>query len=1797
DNDTNRILKAVISDSDVDAGNDVVVDVNSRSSHRAIAVGGALAADVAVAGSSSSNRITQYIDAAVEGETSVVAGRDVVIHSVTTEVIETDVIQGAGSAGFSIAGAIASNHVDTVGRARVGKGVDVNAVGNVSIEAVDQTAVDSNAGEVGVGVYVAGAGASISTVQVHKDVQAFIDAQANVQATAAHPGTIQAYTGEHDANGNFLREEMRGIEVQATSNETIKNRTFGVNAGLYAGVAAAVTATVVQPHVEAWIGKEATVDADSGGAPGANGEKVPTNVNVSAVNHSTIEDSATGVGLGIAGVSGAVDVGRVRHFVWGHVDNDADVKALNDIDVHGLSKKMIDSNTVSGGAGAVGLSGSVSVWNIGAPFNAEYMLNGTKMKALESGGTAVDEFASAAADLVNVRLDKRFGPGTPSKKDLYSDLHAKDRLSGVIATIKKNAILTAGDDIDVRAREWMQIDISTGGAGVGIYAGVGAAVAVTNVHSDTDAGVFGHLNAGNDTRVQATLEETTVSKSLSGEIGIGAAGAAVGVVNESSEQSARVAYGGWIESTDRLLVEADEYLDVDVTTGQGTLGLVAIAAAVSEIHEEGLTEAYLSDATIGDMFDGGAHDVCDPSLSQVRLAVVRSDVDHDLTTNAFAIEAGGLSVSVTRSEVDDQHRSDSWVGDGSTVMLRESLLVGNRTFLNGDAGLTAVTAGAVAVAVPVSRVEMQPDVSTYVEDAHVCVGDDVFIQTNNDSLANAQGYAAGISAAGLEAIRVDALAHPDVDTWIKGRETRIQAGNDVSVESSVTQNALVNATRGAVSGFALGSMNATADNSGSTSTRIGESAKLLVGNNLDIRSDASGESAVDVISPTVSGAIIQDNNVSAVASFDTEARLGATGVVVVGGNTTIESLSDRSAATDVASIGVSGLTGATSNAQSIADGRNDAVLAGRLNSTSDLTVVASENNRTVTNADSFSVSGVTLSGLDSKTSAKPVVRAVVSAPVDATGDIAIMANADMETSASGRTIGVSAVTAGQANITAESTPTVVAELTGAAEVNTDGDISLLAEHSLGPVVAGEPVVTGFAAEVGLIGGYTGMNLTADSVPTVAAHVGDGAEIIEADDLEVKAQSETQMSVVDEAFSLMGAIGIGGTNSAIHSGGNISSNLGGIIGKVDDVDVSARNESVVNAGSTATSLAVVGAVPSGRAETSVDPHVQSTLTTDVYASGNVNMRTESVSDADSEVRYDSGALLAAVGNTEAHSSVSPVIETVVSSEVTVHADGSINLESLHNVDQSGSFLPNGASSSSEAAAYAGGAAASNSIATATSNPSISTRADERAELFTEQGDIALRSQSFSDATAVADATQVGAGGVGSVESVAVSSGSVESVLNGVESATARNGDIEVFALTRNDSAVSGVGTQGGILAGLGNAVETNATSAPNVSARAGATNVIDAGNDVRLIAMGAGDVDADAAETSRSLLFNLGAVNARGSYEPVVESLVLPDTTITAGNDVNLLGYGNVLDASGAYDTARAVNVDSVSRGAALVTGRSAASESNVDSLVTAFIGDNANVNAGNDAVVKAGSYTQVDTDSFTRLIGLIGFQCLASATNSIEVSTLSGSPDLTSPSGFSLTAGDDIEVVSDTDLRSRADSDAVVTGLGWAQANSENDISDVDTVALLGNGTATNAGDTVLVHADKFVGTSVTANTGLLGSANTSDSITANTAAIVTGTATSIGGTSITVSVVDPIVSKVKSTVTDRNSSAEDFAQAVKEGRIGAQAGVAADVVLLSGIDDGVAVNADKVRVINTLAKLDLSADAELNTRHQHEIE
>jgi hypothetical protein len=554
-----------------------------------------------------------------------------------------------------------------------------------------------------------------------------------------------------------------------------------------------------------------------------------------------------------------------------------------------------------------------------------------------------------------------------------------------------------------------------------------------------------------------------------------------------------------------------------------------------------------------------------------------------------------------------------------------------------------------------------------------------------------------------------------------------------------------------------------------------------------------------------------------------------------------------------------------------------------------------------------------------------------------------------------------------------------------------------------------------------------------------------------------------------------------------------------------------------------------------------------------------------------------------------------METVVASGVAVYADGSIGLESRHNVDGAGNLLPFGASASAESANLAIGVTVADSVSTAVSNPEVSTRADQGSVLHALQN-VSLRSQSYSDAVADSDATQIGAVGAGAVTAIAESGGSVESVLNDVEYAFTRSGDIEVFASTRNDSTVSAVGTATGIV-GAGNATQADATSSPDVSARVGATNGIDAGWDASVIALGSGDVMADSEGRSKSVLYDQGAVESNGSYTPTVESLVSPNADLTAGNNFELLAYGNALDASGTYDTDRSVVVNSVSHGVALVAGRSAISNSTVGSLVTAFLGEDSSVYAGNDVNVNARSYTLVETDADTKLTGLVGQACNARGVNTIDISTLSGTPSLTSVTGFSLSANNDIDMVSDTDLTSNVDTNAVVWAFGGATSSAINDDVVVNTGVLLGNGSSTIAGDDLLLEANKDLLQVTNAAVGgiALTGANASASCSPFTWVMVS--AATIGGNTITINTSDPVVSKVKSTVSDKDVSDADWDQAVKEGRVGGRASVAADVLIVSAIGEGVTVKADKVNVISKLKKLDLSAEAELKTRRKHNIE
>ncbi len=1789
ENEINRTFKAVLLDSNITAGRDVLVDVTSRGSQRALAVSGALSASVSAAGSSSNNHVCQETLASVDGDSVVSAGNDVAIRSSVFEDIDTDVISIAGSGGFSVAGAVAYSHVDTHTHSRVGTGANVSAQGNVSIESWDDTTVDSIVGEAGLGINAGGIGAGVGVIHIHKDVQAYVDEGANVYAAAANPGVLQSYSGEHDVNGNFLLEEIRGIEVQATSNEHVNNMTIGVNGGLGFGVAAAVGMTVVEPNVEAWIGRLATVDADSGGTPSPEGDKSPTNVNVSAVNQSNFGDRILGAGIGGLGAAGAASIGMVNHFVSAHIDSDADVDALYDIDVQGLSQKQIDSQAVGIGLGLFGVDGSASVWHLGSEYNAEFILGGATLNALEFGGVSVVQSVNTVIDFVDHRLHDWFGLGVGCSCDVYSDPLTQHPLTGVNATIESNAALTAGDDIDVSAREWVNVKTRPGGIGIGGMAGVGAAVGILNLHSDTDAAVFGHLNASDQTRVQATLEEVVEARSRAGSLGAISGVGAISIVNESSEQTARIEQAAWVESTDELLVNADEILTISVDTGQAGLGILEAGASVGVIQETGSTEAYISDATIGPAAGGDTGDDCDPSQSQVRTAVVRADVGHELVSDVNGLNLGGVALTELVSAIEGGHQVKAYVGDAARVVLSENLVVVTDSVVDGDSSLYGLVGSIVSVSSPRILTNVTPEVLTFIQNADVCVGGDIDVFAVNESQANVAEQFSGLAGLSCGSLTADANANPEVRTWIAGKQTAIHADGNLVVESVMEQDAVVQILKAAAELAAVGSTQATAETSGIVSTDVGDGAEVNVGNDFSIRSDASGDAEVDIYAFSISLADFYDNIANANTSFEAGARLGAVDGLWVSGNTLVESVTERNSETQVDAEGGGGYTGGHADVTSIANGSSEAVVSGKIDATSDLVVRADETNQTVSGAVSAGVSLVGDTSLESRTTAMPVVAASIGADVNASGQVDVLANAEIATHAHGRTVGFKFVDLGETNVAACTEPIVTAELNGPAKINALGDVNLRAAQTTESAFEGQPTVLGEGATVGLLYNGAGMNLRATSTPRVSAVVNELAAVQQAEDLRLDAVSYDRLSVLDLAEG-GGIVSKGQVSGIAKSDGVILSEFLGGVGVVDNVSLNAESDTTAD---TTVAVGVGGGVVSGGADglAEVTPHVNAILGSHLNVAGDVQLHSSSRGDANTLVLQQSTGLVVS-GDMVSNAFVSPTVEAVITEGTQVVAGGSIDLLTTHNITNDGNPIPKGAravTSGTADAALTNVEVSSN----ADSQPEVSSRAENLTRLVAGEN-LVIHARSFNDAVAIANGMAVGAGGDGSIKATADSLGTVEALLDGVDNVRVNTGDIDILAQSRNDAHASAIAAGGGAIAYV-NAATADATSEPEVDARIDAESGISAGGNVSIVSLGAGDVRADAVEKSKGGFFNKGAVKASGTYRPKVESLVSENTGLTAGHDFVLAAYGNALDASGDYDTDRSVVVDSLSRGSALAVGRESRSDANVESVVRALLGDGSNVQAGNDVLVNAGSYTFVDVDAFTRLFGLIG-SASADAHDHIAVYTITGSQNPLSASGFTLIAGNDVNVISDSFVETESEAEASAIAIGGSTPSATSTVLHLDTLAILGNGSSTTAGNEIFVHANKLLYQTASTTVLGIGVASAFALYAAETDAMCNGTTSTLTAPSITYSSNDPVVSKANATVVDNEISDEDWNQAVKEGRIGAEASVSGDLLIVSGIGKGVKVNSDRVRMINQLQKLDTSASAELKTRRKHSI-
>ena len=634
-----------IDNTDASALQDVMVAAGNDYSHLGVAGALSISGSVSVSPGAAVTIANLATEAYIDDGVTVNAADDILV---TANAKEKILLVGAGVAAsgtVAVGGAVdvmvlttqTSAHLGT-DAATDGEGVKAIAGGNILVKANDDTSIDQIAGAAGIGIAAAGIGASVSVPIITKDTSAYIGAHAQVDAMANGDGLAGIYDGTRDGSTFNTEQDFHGVAVQASSTEDLFSLAVAVGAGFYAGVAGAVGVSVTDSNTEAFIGAGADVNQ----AAGANAAQ---SVNVSATNKFSGFTIGGGLGAGIAGVAGAVDVGMLRNDTSAHIDAGAHVSALHDVDVNALADKNVKTWALSFGGGLVGVAGSVSVWSIGTPVSGDatsgtYDQDGDQKDPLQSGGNPnAKDFAgdqSSGNDSNNGYTDVAKGfstdhksgatdPNTPDNTQLIGQNMAAattklkgaspaGKLSaglsgggkaGTTAYISHDTEVTAGDDVGVRARDALHFEALAGNAAIG-FVGIGAGVVVANSYSNVEAYIDSNAivragpDRGDDLLVLSELNSSMNGNAYGGAGGVAALSGQVVVLHDNSTVWSHVNDDAQIlRAGGTVTVQAVSNRTVSAETLSVQIGFVAAGASIAIAEDGGFTKALVGDVDVG----------------------------------------------------------------------------------------------------------------------------------------------------------------------------------------------------------------------------------------------------------------------------------------------------------------------------------------------------------------------------------------------------------------------------------------------------------------------------------------------------------------------------------------------------------------------------------------------------------------------------------------------------------------------------------------------------------------------------------------------------------------------------------------------------------------------------------------------------------------------------------------------------------------------------------------------------------------------------------------------------------------------------------------------------------------------------------------------------------------------------------------------------------------------------------------------------------------------------------------------
>jgi mucin-19 len=477
------------------ANQSVTVAASSDLYHLGIAGSVAVGGTAGVGAGAETTVFNNTTIASIGAGSNVSAARDVAVTAKASENFAGAAVSAAAGGTVGVAGGISGfvsiNKTTATIDSSATSVTHVSAIGNVVVDAEDQTRAIVTGGTVAIGGAAASVGIGIGLAVVIKDTEAEIGASADVRGLGNGIGNdLYEYTGADFSSSR----SGRGVLVQANSGESVTGIVIAGAGGLYAGIAGAMAAEVFVDQTRASIDQGATINGSNGGA------NANQDVTVTARDSTVVSTAEGTVAVGLAGIGGAVDVAVITDATSSFVGDSTTINSARYMTVDALTNRQTSSTVASIAGGLAGVGAAISVLAVANGPNAD------QTSKTDSNGSFTD---SANQKLSDNTIDSQFLSsssnsnvrGASTQAQSYkSTLNLQPTLPtgiapGNSATVGRVTV-NAGSDVNVRARDVVNAAIVDGAVTFGVGGGAGIGVAVVDVNNTATVTNGASITAG-----------------------------------------------------------------------------------------------------------------------------------------------------------------------------------------------------------------------------------------------------------------------------------------------------------------------------------------------------------------------------------------------------------------------------------------------------------------------------------------------------------------------------------------------------------------------------------------------------------------------------------------------------------------------------------------------------------------------------------------------------------------------------------------------------------------------------------------------------------------------------------------------------------------------------------------------------------------------------------------------------------------------------------------------------------------------------------------------------------------------------------------------------------------------------------------------------------------------------------------------------------------------------------------------------------------------------------------------------